>query len=198
MLKQIKYLTIILFFLPILATAQKKKTIDGYVFDNQTGLPLDDVYIECDTSIKSVITELSGRFRFDSLEKGEHRLRFIDKKKRNRNVDSTIYLTNDSMKQLIVMMRINVEKQCSFYREMAEKDIKQEKIKLFVSTSRLILLEKDTHFEKKYRFNYSSNFEGCLSLPNDCLREYNKIISVYLTKTYGNSWKKEVRKDIIF
>lgn len=198
MSQQIKYLTIILFFLPILATAQKKQTIDGYVFDNQTGLPLDDIYVECDTAIKNIITELSGRFKFDNLEKGKHQLKFIDKKRRNRNVDTTIYLTNDSMKQLIVMMRINVEKQCSFYREMAEKDIKQEKIKLFVNTSRLILLEKDTHFKKKYRVDYSSNFEGCVSLPDDCLREYNKIISTYLTKTYSSRWKKEVRKDVIF
>jgi hypothetical protein len=197
MLKQIKYLIIALLFLPILATAQRTQTISGYVFDNQTGLPLDDVYIECDTSKKSVITELSGRFRFDSLEKGEHRLRFIDRKERNRNIDSTIYLTNDSTKQLIVMMR-NVEKQCSFYRKMAEKDIKQEKIKLFVNTSRLILLKKDTHFEKKYRFDYSSNFEGCVRHPDDCLREYNKTIDAYLTKTYGNNWKRRVRKDVIF
>lgn len=198
MSQQIKYLTIILFFLPILVTAQKKQTIDGYVFDNQTGLPLDDIYVVCDTAIKNIITELSGRFRFDSLEKGEHRLKFIDKKERNRNVDTTIYLTIDSMKQLIVLMRTNVEKQCSFYIEMAEKDIKQEKIKLFVNTSRLILLEKDTHFEKKYRVDYSSNFEGCISLPDDCLREYNKIISTYLTKTYSSRWKKEVRQDVIF
>jgi hypothetical protein len=197
MLKQIKYLIIGIFFLPLWANAQDTCVLKGFVFDNDTGLPLNDVYIECDMPKKSFITDASGRFRFDSLSIGKHKLRFIDTKGYYIKIDSTISPSHDSS-HIIVTMRIKEEKYCLFYKEMAKINIQQGKIKLYVNKRRLDVDKNEIDFEEKYQIKYQANFDGCTISPEDCLRAYNNIIATYLTKTYGEGWKKEVRKDVIF
>ncbi len=198
MIKQIKFITIAVLFSPLFAKAQEGSTLIGYIFDSQTGLPLPNIYVECDDTTKSIITEPSGRFRFDSLAYGKHKLSIIDENKNYIMVDSIVFLTKDSIKQVNITMLINVEKRCSFYREMAKNDIKQQKIKLFIYESHLKSPKNDIHFEQKYQVEYKKDYEGCMYFPTDCLKEYNKTIAEYLTKIYGKRWKKKVRKDVIF
>ena len=51
----------------------------------------------------------------------------------------------------------------------------------------------DQDFESKYQITYSDY--GDLPAKDECMYNYNSTIFDFLTKKYGNSWKREIRKD---
>jgi len=53
----------------------------------------------------------------------------------------------------------------------------------------------DKVFENKYQVYYYDF--GCEAPNLECVKTYNDFVFDYLTKLYGNKWKKDVRKDVI-
>lgn len=53
----------------------------------------------------------------------------------------------------------------------------------------------DKKFENKYKVFYYES--GCTGPTEKFVFEYNRTIFKHLTDTYGDKWKKEIRKDVI-
>lgn len=78
----------------------------------------------------------------------------------------------------------------------AKRDIKNGKIKLLLSggISPFALVDQEL-IEKKYHFEYYDF--GCTPPPKTCIIEYNKIIFNHFDTLYKDSWRKEIRKDVV-
>lgn len=80
----------------------------------------------------------------------------------------------------------------------AEKDIEENKIKLFCAAGAFSPLptKADNEFEKKYKITYYGD-GGCTDgMATDCIETYNHTIGIYLDKKYGAKWRKEVSKGV--
>ncbi len=90
--------------------------------------------------------------------------------------------------------KINFIKDCNEVNKLAETDIKNETIFLFLQSGEApIIYSKDVTFEKEYNIKFYE--QGCIG--SNCTKEYNKIIFNYLLNKYGKKWIKQIRKDVI-
>ncbi|MDD5150861.1 MAG: hypothetical protein PHC28_10365 [Flavobacterium sp.] len=90
--------------------------------------------------------------------------------------------------------RINFIENCNEVEKLAEIDIKNETIILFLQSGEApIIYYKDETFKKKYNVFFYE--QGCIG--SNCTKEYNKIIFNYLLNKYGKKWIKQIRKDVI-
>ena len=80
----------------------------------------------------------------------------------------------------------------------AEKDIQEEKFKLFIASGPFSpsLTKADYKFEKKYAVNYYGDGDCTSAIATDCLYMYNQTIFTYLDKKYGKNWRKKVNKNV--
>lgn len=75
---------------------------------------------------------------------------------------------------------------------LAKEDINNQNIYIFLQGGITpIVYPTDKYFEKSYKIIF--NEEGCTG--SEYSKYYNCIIFNYLTKTFGNKWTKEIRKD---
>ena len=85
-------------------------------------------------------------------------------------------------------------KNCTEVASLAQKDIDDNKISIFVQGGIAPMVYKsDGVFEKKYELQYFDL--GCIG--NNCAEVYNQTIFDYLTKTHGKNWIKTIRKDVV-
>ena len=86
---------------------------------------------------------------------------------------------------------------CFYTRERALADIQQNSAKILVQGGFApIIYSTDKVFFEKYKISYY--VFGCVAPENvECLNDYNRTIFEYLDKTFGKSWRTEVRKDAI-
>jgi hypothetical protein len=85
---------------------------------------------------------------------------------------------------------------CDQINELFKKDLGNKTIFLFLQGGIApIVYTADEEFEYKYGI-YFHDF-GCVSPDYKCIIEYSISVFDYLTKTYGNKWKREIRKDVI-
>ncbi len=54
---------------------------------------------------------------------------------------------------------------------------------------------EDDLFEKTYQLRYADF--GCVMPPVGCVIQYNRRIVEYLDATFGQEWRKSVRKDVV-
>ncbi|NEM98189.1 FEKKY domain-containing protein [Pontibacter burrus] len=81
-------------------------------------------------------------------------------------------------------------------RELADKDIKNEMPFLLLRSGIApVVYDKDSSFESKYNVFYFE--DGCTGPDYSLTEEYNFVILDYLQRTYGNEWKRKVRKDVV-
>ena len=81
-------------------------------------------------------------------------------------------------------------------KQYAEQDIKNgTPFLLLQSGIDPIVYSNDSNFEKKYKTYY--NDSGCTGPTEKFAIQYNVQVFSYLIKTYGNDWKKDVRKDVL-
>lgn len=87
---------------------------------------------------------------------------------------------------------------CQRYsREKALNDIQSKKSSILLQGGIVSVIKiSDKSFERKYKISFTDL--GCV-VPDkiECLISYNKTIFEYLDKTYGQEWRKEIRKDAI-
>jgi hypothetical protein len=84
-----------------------------------------------------------------------------------------------------------------YSKRQALNDIKAGKARLLVQGGIApVYYPTDKTFRETYKIGYE--IFGCVAPgPIECLQEYNETIFKHLSVTYGNDWKKEVRKDVI-
>jgi hypothetical protein len=81
-------------------------------------------------------------------------------------------------------------------RKIALADIKEHHFFLYVQGGFAPVVRKeDAGFEKKYKTDISDF--GCVGLDRKIVSAYNREVFLYLDKTYGTRWRKELRKDVI-
>jgi len=102
-------------------------------------------------------------------------------------------LTNEEIK-ISGVSKINFIENCNEATKLAETDIKNEIIVLFLQSGEApIIYYEDEIFKKKYNVFFYE--QGCIG--SNCTKEYNKIIFNYLLNKYGKKWIKQIRKDVI-
>ncbi|HET9277110.1 MAG TPA: hypothetical protein VFN95_02970 [Flavitalea sp.] len=86
---------------------------------------------------------------------------------------------------------------CYYTREKAAADIKQNTAKILIQGGIApIIYTTDKEFFDKYKVAYY--VFGCVAPENvECLNQYNRAIFEHLDRTFGNTWRKDVRKDAI-
>ena len=85
---------------------------------------------------------------------------------------------------------------CDQVDELFKKDLGNKTIFLFLQGGIApMVYTTDNAFENKYGI-YFHDF-GCVSPDYNCIIKYNSKVFDYLNKTYGNKWKREIRKDVI-
>ena len=76
-------------------------------------------------------------------------------------------------------------------------DIQENKAKILVQGGFApIIYNTDKMFFEQYKVTYY--VFGCVAPESiECLNDYNRAIFEFLDKTFGKSWRKEVRRDAI-
>lgn len=90
--------------------------------------------------------------------------------------------------------KINFIENCNEAEKLAETDIKNKTIFLFLQNGEAsIQFYGDKTFEEKYNIKFYE--QGCIG--SNCTKEYNKAIFDYLLSKYGKKWIRKIRKDVI-
>lgn len=149
--------------------------------------------VKIQNTIKGAITDDSGCFKIKSLATGKYRL--ITGYISYDNIDTTINVINKPVENLILTVIVK----CKNYNlETAEKDIENNTPKLLLFGGFFpVYVPGQENFEKKYNVKYY-DFVDAVEDSDECLEIYNKRIFKYLDEKYGDEWRKEVRKDVLF
>ena len=160
--------------------------VEGKILSSLNYQPLENVtIILLDGKATIIHTDSTGFFSFKTLKKDNVVLR-VDSK------DTTIILNNNSVKNLQFVLF----KDCEFNSDKALIDIKKGKAKLLlIGGEAPVIYKGQEKFEEKYKIQYHDF--GCIGIPRECMKSYNKQVSKYLDSKYGKSWRSEVRKDIL-
>jgi hypothetical protein len=114
---------------------------------------------------------------------------FGQEKKQQEN--DSIFTYADSPSEF----RLKMLENCENAFIIADQDIKKNRINLLiVGGITPVVYPSDQTFEEKYQVTYSDY--GDLAAKGECMFNYNSKVFDYLTKKYGKTWRKEVRKDV--
>lgn len=86
--------------------------------------------------------------------------------------------------------------QCKQYNAISDIESGSPRLIVKGGIAPLANTKKDYLFEKRYGIKY--HISGCEAEPFPCIQDYNLVIFDYLDKTYGKSWRIDVRKDELF
>jgi hypothetical protein len=85
---------------------------------------------------------------------------------------------------------------CEVMYQWFKHDVANNTIFLFLQGGIApVIYSDDKGFESKYKV-YFWDF-GCTTPEQKCLISYNTKVFDYLTNTYGKTWMKKIRKDVI-
>lgn len=189
---------LLLFLIPVLSftqvDTQLKDTLRGKIISSVTSKrPYHNIYIQEKNTNNMVMADEEGVFSL-----------IVDKGKAIYNLEIKI-LGYDTFKYVYQEKWIDrklpkhmvVEADCSFSKKEALRDNKNSELKLFISGGIVPVsnTKKDIRFEKKYNIKYVDF--GCEAYNFDCIKDYNKQVSLILNIKYGYKWREKVRKDVI-
>ena len=81
-------------------------------------------------------------------------------------------------------------------RTLAEKHIADNTVCLLLQGGIApVFIKTDKDFEAKYKIQFREY--GCSGPKYEIMVAYNTVVFNFLTITYGNRWKREIRKDVI-
>jgi hypothetical protein len=161
-------------------------SINGIVLSSFDHKPVENITVVLlDGQTKIIYTDTTGLFSFKTAKKDNVQLR-IDSK------DTIIILNNNSIQNLQFVLFRN----CEYNAEKALIDIKKGKAKLLLSGGHApFYYNGQENFEKKYKIRYYDF--GCIGIPRECTKSYNKQVFDYLDNKYGKIWRGEVRSDVV-
>lgn len=108
-----------------------------------------------------------------------------------------ILLTFSLLTSLQASAQTPTKRGCFYTSEKAKADLKNNSAKILIQGGFApAIYPTDKVFLEKYKIAYY--IFGCVAPENsECLGEYNQAIFEYLDKTFGKSWRTEIRKDAV-
>ncbi len=148
-----------------------------------------EAYVTIKSANKFIIADSLGNYKIDSLRTGNYIIEVYGFG--YQKTDTTINVSK-SIRDLDLL----IVAECEINKDIAQRDIDKNKPRLLLSggIAPVIYLDQDK-FEKKYGVKYFDY--GCVIPSYECIEQYNKEIFRYLDNKFGNSWRREVRKDVI-
>lgn len=185
------------YILSLLTLCSKAQNVDsfqisGIVVSAFDKTPIPDATIMF-TKTKGYRSDSLGRFIIHGLTGGQHKLTFSALG--YPTTDTTLMLDNGDITNFV--WAINTVCNGQYNRRAALNDIKQGKANLLVPGGFApVIYTTDKDFKAKYKIGYY--VFGCIAPDMDeCLTIYNQTIIEYLDRTFGKTWRKDVRKDVI-
>ncbi len=175
----------------------QQTTVTGVVVDkHNVGLAFTAISFIKDSITIPTNSNVVGEFKLQDIPNGKYRIRITNLD--YRTLDTFLIISNNQVPLNFTLaidtLRKEYEQNFGYSKEDALADIKNKKMALIIPggyVSRQIY-PRDTLFEKKYEIKYESM--GCVQFD---VKEYNSTIIKQLDKTYGRTWRKEVRNDVI-
>lgn len=191
---------ILMFLLLAEISSAQKNNFNGKVIDTRDndGVSFATVFLSNDKDTIGIYADIEGEFHFKNIEPGFYQIRI--KSSGYENFVEKI-LVDTSLRSQVFKIKGNTIIDSvyifSFNKLSALSDIEIKNMRLllpggFVSSK---IYDSDTLFEKKYNIKYFSR--DCIIYSGENEEEYNQQIFNYLDKRYGQSWRKEVRTDVI-
>lgn len=189
-----KLLTILIFTLTGLVNKSIAQDTDYFsiagkvdlLVELESTIPLE-VYVVIESAKKYANTDSLGNYKIDNLKAGIYKIEVIGVA--YQKTDTTINVTES-----ITNMDFLIP--CPVSKDIAQRDISKNKPRLLLVGGIGPIFYTDQHkFEKKYRVKYLDY--GCTPPPYECIEQYNKEIFKHLDNKFGESWRQEVRKDVI-
>jgi len=85
---------------------------------------------------------------------------------------------------------------CEEGKKLAEKDIAEKKSCLLLAGGVApVVYTTDADFEREFGVRYLEN--GCSGPATSCAAAYDARVFQYLTETFGRTWRKKIRKDVL-
>ena len=180
--------TLIIFICLILFVSGNSQNLyKGKLVSGLTGKPIRAGHIEFNNKLLAT-TDTLGNFTIELDSANNIALIFYSTEIGWTAIDDLQFNKND-------IRVITLAPECL---NSAEKDIKENKIKLFRAGGAFIPLPTkiDHDFEKQYKITYYGD-GGCTNaIATGCLETYNHTIGIYLDKKYGTKWRKKVSKNV--
>lgn len=186
---------IILLLIPLAVSSQKeegKYSVKGnlkVVVGNNFVLPADSPMIWIKKTGNIAFCDSLGNFHLENLQRGKYHIEAVGY---GYKVDTIIEIVDRSIMNLTLL----ATPECEINTLAAEKDIKNNEIRLLLIGSIVPIMntDEDNQFEKTFSLKYYDY--GCTPPAVECVMDYNQRIFQYLDATYGKEWRKSVRKDI--
>ncbi len=195
-----KKITIIFLFLGIKAFSfAQQPSFEGFILDKNSNDSIAFANIQLFNHLDTLmaLTDFSGKFFFTNLQKGLYNIQIntagynqIDTLITLESSSKIVYkLTPDTTVGIIYLSPNN--------KKGAMVDIQNNSLKVFLpgGVFGVPTFASDTIFEKKY--NIKLIHLGCVRTSGDNFAEYNQTIFEYLDKKQGETWRKEIRQDVI-
>ena len=164
-----------------------QQTYSVQVFSIVDSLPIPGNYIRIDNK-KLIQSDSNGVFTFTTAKRN---VRLTIEPSTIHRVDTVISTKSvSSLIRLYTSMPID--------SSLALFDIKNGRARLFCGGgyAPLAPMPSDKDFEMKYSVKYL--LLDCLMPSVTELNSYNKIISEYLDKKFGETWRQSVRPDVFY
>jgi hypothetical protein len=173
--------------------------ICGHIYDttDNESLSFAIVILKSSTFDKTIISDVDGNFCFQNLATDIYNLSI--KYLGHTKIDTTFRINKDDSLLLNLRMGFSSHKIiCYDWIELnadrANHDIAAGHAQLILCGNIVPKQSGQGEFEVKYQVKYLASYEKGTAKGNV---EYNQTIFKYLDKTYGNKWRKKVRKDAL-
>ncbi len=170
----------------------KKYSVSGrvrIVVGTDTVAPVRTPVVRLKGTMSGVLTDSLGNYQLTGLSQGKIHINLMGF---GYNTDSIAEIRDRSQENIDLIAVAD----CDVNKATAEKDIKDKRIRLLLTTGIIPSAEtpQDENFEKKYNVVYYNYGYHCPAL--ECIIQYNRCIFEYLDTQYGKDWRNMVRKDV--
>ncbi|MBI4546909.1 MAG: carboxypeptidase regulatory-like domain-containing protein [Ignavibacteriae bacterium] len=179
------------FFVSCYSQGQDNVSIHGFVKSEINDKPIPYGRVRIGQLGLWTFVNSAGWYKLENVPPGKYTVSFISEGFITKDTSISVDGPHDLKLDLAMTSKSPVN------AALAERDIQ-------LNTPRLLHITgivsasysfRDHRFEKEYGVKYYSY--GCVSPPEHCLIEYNRIIFGYLDNKFGTRWRNYVREDII-
>ncbi|MFD1468205.1 hypothetical protein ACFQ48_08215 [Hymenobacter caeli] len=94
------------------------------------------------------------------------------------------------------LMFVSTDNNCAQAVELARRDVRANTLSLvLVSGEAPVIFTADSILERQFKVQYFE--EGCVAPAKSCVVAYNHFVFDQLQATYGDTWRRKVRRDVV-